>query len=130
MSDLVTARLVLRPITEADVAAVLDGQRDPGWAEDFPADGDRVIARVLARTGLPADEASLRFGHRLVVEQESGLVVGGAGFFGPPQGGVCADDAFFRLLDRTWVPVGASTRHVSWRHADSGMTAYHRRGPA
>jgi len=87
MSDIVTARLVLRPVTGADVAAVLDGQRHPGWAEDFPADGDRVIARVLARNGLPLDEAGLRFGHRLVVERESGLVVGGAGFFGPPQGG-------------------------------------------
>ena len=83
MSDIVTARLVLRPVTGADVAAVLDGQRHPGWAEDFPADGDRVIARVLARNGLPLDEAGLRFGHRLVVERESGLVVGGAGFFGP-----------------------------------------------
>jgi RimJ/RimL family protein N-acetyltransferase len=91
MSDIVTARLVLRPITAGDVAAVLDGHRRAHlaaqWAEDFPADGDRVIARVLARNGLPVDDAGRRFGHRLVVERESGLVVGGAGFFGPPQGG-------------------------------------------
>jgi hypothetical protein len=51
-------------------------------------------------------------------------------YIGQPQGGVCADDGFFRLLDRTWMPVGSSTRHVSWRHAGSSMTAYHRRGPA
>jgi hypothetical protein len=51
-------------------------------------------------------------------------------YIGQPQGGVCADDAFFRLLDRAWAPVGSSTRHVSWRHAGSSMTAYHRRAPA
>ncbi len=87
MSDIVTGRLVLREVTGEDVAAVLEGCRPAEWAEDFPSDGDRVIARVLAKYGLPADDVGRRFGHRLVVERESGLVVGGVGFFGPPQGG-------------------------------------------
>ena len=87
MSDIVTSRPVLRQVTDEDVTAVLSGQQQAGWAEDFPSDGDRVIARVLAKYGMPADEEGLRFGHRLVVERESGLVVGGVGFFGPPQGG-------------------------------------------
>ncbi len=87
MSDIVTSRLVLRQVTDEDVTAVLSGQQQAGWAEDFPSDGDRVIARVLAKYGMPADEEGRRFGHRLVVERESGLVVGGVGFFGPPQGG-------------------------------------------
>lgn len=87
MSDIVTSRLVLRQVTDEDVTAVLSGQQQAGWAEDFPSDGDRVIARVLAKYGMPADEEGRRFGHRLVVERDSGLVVGGVGFFGPPQGG-------------------------------------------
>lgn len=87
MSDVVTSRLVLRQVTDEDVTAVLSGQQQAGWAEDFPSDGDRVIARVLAKYGMPADEEGRRFGHRLVVERDSGLVVGGVGFFGPPQGG-------------------------------------------
>ncbi|GAB2853514.1 hypothetical protein GCM10027176_65320 [Actinoallomurus bryophytorum] len=51
-------------------------------------------------------------------------------YIGQPRGGVCADDAFFGLLDRAWTPVGSSARHVSWRHAGSTMTAYRRREPA
>jgi [ribosomal protein S5]-alanine N-acetyltransferase len=86
LSEIVTARLALRPITAEDVSAVLDGQRRPDWAADFPAEGDQVVAGLLARTGLPAGDAR-RFGHRLVVERDSGTVIGGVGFFGPPQDG-------------------------------------------
>ena len=49
-------------------------------------------------------------------------------FIGQPRGGHCADDGFFRLLDRTWTPIASSTHHVSWRHTPSAMTAYRRRG--
>ena len=87
MSDIVTTRLVLRPITAGEVSAVLSGQRRSDWAGDFPAEGDQVIAGLLARTGLPSDADARRFGHRLVVERDTGTVVGGAGFFGPPQDG-------------------------------------------
>lgn len=87
MSEIITGRLALRPVTADEVTAVLGGQRRSDWADDFPADGDRVIAGLLARTGLPADDDARRFGHRLVVERDTGLVVGGAGFFGPPQDG-------------------------------------------
>jgi [ribosomal protein S5]-alanine N-acetyltransferase len=86
VSEIVTARLALRPITAEDVSAVLDGQRRPDWAADFPAEGDQVVAGLLARTGLPAGDAR-RFGHRLVVERGTGTVIGGVGFFGPPQDG-------------------------------------------
>jgi [ribosomal protein S5]-alanine N-acetyltransferase len=87
MSDIVTARLFLRLITAEEVSAVLLGQRRSDWAADFPTEGDKVIARLLARTGLRADDEALRFGHRLVVERDTGTVVGGIGFFGPPQDG-------------------------------------------
>jgi len=87
MSDIVTARLCLRLVTADEVSAVLLGQRRSDWAADFPTEGDQVIARLLARTGLPADDEALRFGHRLVVERDTGTVAGGIGFFGPPQDG-------------------------------------------
>ena len=87
MSDILTARLVLRPVTAEEVSAVLSGQRRADWAADFPAEGDQVIAGLLARAGLPADDDARRFGHRLVVERHTSTVVGGAGFFGPPQDG-------------------------------------------
>ncbi|MCW2944182.1 MAG: hypothetical protein JWR24_899 [Actinoallomurus sp.] len=47
-------------------------------------------------------------------------------YIGQDQGGNCADDGFFQLLDRTWTPIGSSTCHITWRHAHSTMTAYHR----
>jgi [ribosomal protein S5]-alanine N-acetyltransferase len=45
--------------------------------------GDRRDARS---NGLP-DGANAAFGQRLVVERATGLVVGGIGLFGPPEGG-------------------------------------------
>jgi [ribosomal protein S5]-alanine N-acetyltransferase len=87
VSEIVTARLALRPITAEEISAVLTGQRRPEWAADFPAGGDQVIAGLLAGTGLPADDEARRFGHRLVVERDTGTVVGGIGFFGPPHDG-------------------------------------------
>jgi [ribosomal protein S5]-alanine N-acetyltransferase len=84
LSDVATERLLLRPVTAEHVAAVVAGQRLPGWAPDFPSDGDLVIAGMLDRDGVPVDPA---FGQRLVVERDTGLVVGGIGLFGPPQDG-------------------------------------------
>ncbi|MEJ2856515.1 MULTISPECIES: GNAT family N-acetyltransferase [unclassified Saccharothrix] len=78
-----TDRLDLRLWTDADLTAIAAGTRLPHWAEDFPADGDRVIA------GLLADQPQWRgeFGHRLLVERTTGLVVGSIGLFWPPAGG-------------------------------------------
>jgi RimJ/RimL family protein N-acetyltransferase len=84
--ELITGRLALPLITAEDVAAVIRGPRPTSWAPDFPADGDRVIARLLMRIGAPGGPGAL-FGHRLVRERASGLVVGGVGFFGPPEEG-------------------------------------------
>ncbi|OAR25723.1 acetyltransferase [Streptomyces sp. ERV7] len=83
-SELTTERLVLRSWTTAEAAAVLtDTVRPADWAEDFPADGDRVIAALFddnpAWLGL--------HGHRLIIERDSGLVVGSIGLFWPPAEG-------------------------------------------
>ena len=84
--DIETRRLTLRPITPVDVDAVVSGQRQDSWADDFPADGDMVIARLLQGIGVPAADAA-RYGHRVVVERSSSHIVGGIGFFGPPDDG-------------------------------------------
>ncbi|MEU2062719.1 GNAT family N-acetyltransferase [Streptomyces sp. NPDC013455] len=81
--QLTTDRLVLRPWTIAEAAAVSGDGRSAQWADDFPADGDRVIAGLLERHPGWLGE----HGHRLVVERAGGLVVGSIGLFWPPTGG-------------------------------------------
>ncbi|MGX1128191.1 ribosomal-protein-alanine N-acetyltransferase [Streptomyces glaucescens] len=83
-ADLLTDRLVLRPWTTGEITAVLDDTRSERWADDFPAEGDRVIAGLLGR--YPAWLGP--FGHRLIVERHTGLVVGSIGLFWPPADGV------------------------------------------
>ncbi|WP_079086289.1 GNAT family N-acetyltransferase [Streptomyces silvensis] len=82
-TGLTTARLVLRPWTPAELAAVLDGSRPAGWAPDFPAEGDRVVAGFLTEH----PEGLTGYGHRLVTERDGGLVVGSIGLFWPPTDG-------------------------------------------
>ncbi|MEU3777882.1 GNAT family N-acetyltransferase [Streptomyces sp. NPDC032472] len=86
LAELTTERLVLRTWTAAEAEAVLagDGRRPAGWAEDFPAEGDRVIA------GLFGDHPAWLgpYGHRLLVERDTGLAVGSIGLFWPPAEGV------------------------------------------
>jgi [ribosomal protein S5]-alanine N-acetyltransferase len=83
VADLHTERLVLRVWTTAEAATVTEGGRLDDWAEGFPAEGDQVIAPLIA-----AEPAWLGpFGHRLIVERESGLVVGSLGLFWPPTDG-------------------------------------------
>lgn len=82
--DITTARLVLRLWTPDDLAAVRTGARQPSWAADFPADGDREIVAALAVRPEWLD----RFGHRVVSERDSGLAVGSIGLFWPPADGV------------------------------------------
>ncbi|MFI8520820.1 GNAT family N-acetyltransferase [Streptomyces sp. NPDC085481] len=88
LTELTTERLVLRTWTAEAVAAVLGGtdpdRRPADWAADFPADGDRVIAGLL--NGNPDWLGA--YGHRLIAERGSGIVVGSIGLFWPPAGGV------------------------------------------
>ncbi|MEU9589183.1 GNAT family N-acetyltransferase [Streptomyces sp. NPDC048193] len=86
LAELTTERLVLRTWTAAEAAAVLgrEGAAPPAdWAGDFPAEGDRVIA------GLLGDRPAWlgRYGHRLIIERDGGLVVGSIGLFWPPAEG-------------------------------------------
>lgn len=83
----VTGRLDLPLLADPHVTAIAEGRRLTSWAPDFPAEGDVDIARLIAAAGTPSWRAD-PYGPRLVVERDSGLAVGSAGFFGPPRDGV------------------------------------------
>ncbi|MER5781503.1 GNAT family N-acetyltransferase [Streptomyces mobaraensis] len=83
-TELTTERLVLRPWTTAEAAAVLADARSAQWADDFPAEGDHVIAGLLRQNPAWLGE----YGHRLVVERSGGHVVGSIGLFWPPAEGI------------------------------------------
>jgi hypothetical protein len=53
--QLTTDRLEMPPWTTAEATAVLDGTGSARWADDFPAEGDRVIA--ASSTGTPPGSA-------------------------------------------------------------------------
>lgn len=82
-SSVFTDRLELRSWAPDEVTAVLGDTRRPHWATDFPADGDRVV------TGLFAEHPDWLgpYGHRQIIERDSGLVVGSIGLFWPPADG-------------------------------------------
>ncbi|MFH9352401.1 GNAT family N-acetyltransferase [Kitasatospora sp. NPDC017646] len=85
MDDLVTERLILRPLTPRQARRILDG--DPGhdgpWASDYPTDGDlagaRRYLRVCAQDGDPQP-----FGAYEIRLREDGRAIGGAGFHAAP----------------------------------------------
>nr|WP_221476795.1 GNAT family N-acetyltransferase [Streptomyces zagrosensis] len=66
-----------------ELTAVIDEVRLAHWAEDFPAEGDQVIAGFLTEN--PAGLSP--YGQRQIIERETGLVVGAIGLFWPPSEG-------------------------------------------
>ncbi|GAA2714308.1 MULTISPECIES: GNAT family N-acetyltransferase [Streptomyces] len=83
-TELTTDRLVLRPWDLSEVAAVVDRTRLVDWADDFPAEGDGVMASLFDDNPHWLGE----HGHRLIIERDSGLVVGSIGLFWPPSEGL------------------------------------------
>ncbi|SFP84704.1 Acetyltransferase (GNAT) domain-containing protein [Amycolatopsis arida] len=67
----------------AEATAVLGNTRSVHWADDFPAEGDRVVAGLFDQN--PAWLGA--HGHRLIIERDSDLVVGSTGLFWPPSEG-------------------------------------------
>ncbi len=82
--QLTTDRLALRPWRLSEAAAVLDNTRLVDWADDFPAEGDRVVAGLFDQFPAWLGE----HGHRLIIERDSGMVVGSIGLFWPPSEGI------------------------------------------
>lgn len=83
MGDLVTARLVLHPMTAGEAERVVAGEsgRSEHWAPGYPTDGDVSAARrfldTCARTGNPQP-----FGNYEIRRREDGQAIGGLGFHG------------------------------------------------
>ncbi|MFF9865306.1 GNAT family N-acetyltransferase [Streptomyces sp. NPDC013953] len=91
MGDLVTARLVLHPMTVGEAGRVVAGAPGDGdrWAPGYPTDGDVAAAgRFLSTCASTGDPRP--FGNYEIRRREDGLVIGGIGFHGPPdeEGGV------------------------------------------
>ncbi|MDX3616737.1 GNAT family N-acetyltransferase [Streptomyces europaeiscabiei] len=84
MGDLVTARLVLHPMTVSEAERVVTGESvgDGRWAPGYPTDGDVSAAgRFLgtcAHTGDPQP-----FGNYEIRRRDDGRSIGGLGFHGP-----------------------------------------------
>jgi ribosomal-protein-alanine N-acetyltransferase len=76
-----TARLDLAPVEPSDARAVLSGERQQEWAIDYPAEGDIVIAGVVAQDSAARADAYVPY---KITLRASGQVIGGCGFLGPP----------------------------------------------
>ena len=85
MDDLLTARLVLHPMTVAEAQRVVAAapQADDQWASGYPTEGDVAAARgylgVCASVGDPRP-----FGVYQIRLRDDGHAIGGLGFHGGP----------------------------------------------
>ncbi|WUH88982.1 GNAT family N-acetyltransferase [Streptomyces sp. NBC_00433] len=91
MDDLVTARLVLHPLSVAEAERVRDGTRGEGarWADGYPSEGD-VSAMTRFLRNRAHDGGPRPFGTYEIRLRADGTTIGGADFHGPPDedGGV------------------------------------------
>jgi RimJ/RimL family protein N-acetyltransferase len=84
MDDVVTARLILHPMSVMEAKRVVAGEPDDQsrWAPGYPSEGDIVGAsgflNVCASAGDPQP-----FGAYVIRRREDGLAIGGVGFKGP-----------------------------------------------
>jgi RimJ/RimL family protein N-acetyltransferase len=85
MDDLVTARLILHPMSTREAERVLTGDPDgvAHWGPGYPTEGDAIAARrflnTCASTGDPRP-----FGNYEIRRREDGHAIGGVGFHGAP----------------------------------------------
>lgn len=85
MTELVTARLWLRPVALAEARRVAAGVPGPAsaWASGYPTVADIVaVGGWLEQRAAAGDPAP--FGQFQLVRRADGLTIGGAGFHGPP----------------------------------------------
>jgi RimJ/RimL family protein N-acetyltransferase len=83
VDSLVTARLLLHPMTIGDAEQVLAGERGDAWAPGYPTEGDVFAARrfleTCENTGDPQP-----FGNYEIRRREDDHTIGGIGFHGAP----------------------------------------------
>ncbi|MFF5897572.1 GNAT family N-acetyltransferase [Streptomyces argenteolus] len=84
MDDLVTARLVLHPMTVSEAERTAAGEPYSGarWAPGYPAAGDVAAARRFLGTCASTGD-SQPFGNYEIRRREDGRTIGGLGFHGP-----------------------------------------------
>ncbi|RKT07731.1 uncharacterized protein YbdZ (MbtH family) [Streptomyces sp. 3211.6] len=81
-----TERLVLRELTPAQVAGLLDeNATSEDWIEGYPLPGSKNAATGFGRR--TADQMRFGFGMYHLVRASDGLVIGEMGFHQPPNGG-------------------------------------------
>ena len=85
MSDLLTERLVLHPLTVSESEQVLAGERGDGtrWAPDYPTQGDVFAAKRFLGTCANAGDPQ-PFGNYEIRLRTDGRAIGGIGFHGVP----------------------------------------------
>lgn len=87
-----TTRLVLLPFTEDEWTCIASGDRGGrAWADDYPTDGDVLLASLGLLGRAPAPTDAEPWGPLQVRERESGVAVGGVGFKGPPDPDGCVE---------------------------------------
>ena len=89
-----TERLVFEPFDAELARAIVDGDRSDDWAEDFPFDGDVVVAEMIlaAESHVDAPTRDRPWGLwvirlRVIDQDEVGSLIGGVGFRSAPRDG-------------------------------------------
>ena len=94
MTDLITSRLVLHPMTLAEATRIANGAADATnrWADGFPGEGDRDATRMIVKAAEALAEAHTPVGADTHVPFSSYRIdcradrtaIGTIGFHGPP----------------------------------------------
>ncbi|WP_104819874.1 GNAT family N-acetyltransferase [Kitasatospora sp. MMS16-BH015] len=87
MSDLVTERLVLHPLTAGESERLVAGEPEAGarWAPGYPTVGDVMAAtRFLGTCTKTSAPQGLPFGNFEIRRRADGQAIGGIGFHGLP----------------------------------------------
>jgi RimJ/RimL family protein N-acetyltransferase len=81
---IVTERLILETLTADEAAAIREGdRRGRAWADDYPTDGDVVVAGIVGEAAAHYDEQA-PIGVMQVRLGSSGEAIGGVGFISAP----------------------------------------------
>lgn len=85
MTEIRTARLLLHTLTRDEARAVVAGDRTGrAWAEDYPSEGDLVVAGIAVEAGEHYDEAA-PYAIMQIRPLGSGVAIGGIGFTSAPE---------------------------------------------
>jgi RimJ/RimL family protein N-acetyltransferase len=80
---IVSDRLSLRPLTVEEAENTIAGLPCDHWSPGYPTGSDVEIAQLwLAQA--PHSTDAVAYGPRQILERVTGCVIGGIGFFGPP----------------------------------------------